>query len=317
MLSEETNRKIISILEKRKPKKVAITVPEGMKADLKKIAKIIESCNCSAAMIVEPCFGACDLRDYEAKMLGCDLLLHFGHSDFGLRPIIPTEYIECFSDFCALEILKNGLKNLVKYKKIALCSVIQHALKLEEIKKFLEQNGKTVFVPQSKKTKYPGQILGCDCSGIEALGNEIDCALFIGSGMFHPLRLLERISVPVLCVGPDKTGILDITKKKDMLLRRKIIRQKKFEYAQKIGLIASFKRGQFKKNIFELKEKIEREGKTVYLLAMDFIAKEKMLGLDVDMIVNTACPRIEEDDIFDVPIINVEDICFSATKTLN
>ena len=99
------------------------------------------------------------------------------------------------------------------------------------------------------------------------------------------------------------------------MAKKILIRQKKFEYAQTIGLLVSFKRGQFKKNIFGLKEKIEREEKTVYILAMDFIAKEKMLGVDVDMIVNTACPRIEEDDIFGVPVINVEDIHFSSAKT--
>ena len=44
---------------------------------------------------------------------------------------------------------------------------------------------------------------------------------------------------------------------------------------------------------------------------MDFIEKEKIKGLDVDILVNTACPRIEEDNIFDAPIINAENIIFS------
>ena len=40
---------------------------------------------------------------------------------------------------------------------------------------------------------------------------------------------------------------------------------------------------------------------------MDEIRDDKLLGLDVDAFVNTACPRIVEDK-FSKPILNPEDL---------
>ena len=314
MLSKSCQKKIVHVIENRKPKRVAVTMPEGMKMDLKEIAQLIEYNNCEVVLIVEPCFGACDLRDWEAQLLDCDLLLHLGHSDFGLKTMVPTEYIAVFSDYSPLRQIKNDFKKLVKYKKIALCSTVQHILELKEIKDFLEQNKKTVFIPKSKKAKHDGQVLGCDATGIEAINSNIDCVLFIGGGLFHALRILEKTTVPVFALGPDKKEITDITEKRELILKRKIIKQKKFEYSKTIGLLVSFKRGQLKKNIFEIKKKLREQEKEVYILAMDYISKEKILGIDVDMLVNTACPRIEEDNIFDVPVINLEDIIFQQQK---
>ncbi|MCK5177672.1 MAG: diphthamide biosynthesis enzyme Dph2 [Candidatus Aenigmarchaeota archaeon] len=310
MLTESVQKKIISILKIKKPKCVAVSVPEGMKTDLKKISQLIESQSSESLLITEPCFGACDLRDYEAKLFGCDLFIHFGHSDFGLKTLIPTQYIEVFSDYSPIKDLRKDIEKIKKYKKIALCSTIQHILKLEEIKNFLEQENKTVFIAKSKKAKYNGQILGCDASGVEAINNKFDCILFIGGGMFHPIALLEKTDVPVFTVGPDKKGIVDITSKRNLILKRKIIKQKKFETAQTVGLLVSFKKGQLQKNIFEIKKKLLAQGKDVYILAMDYISNEKILGIDVDILVNTACPRIEEDNLFDATVINLRDIVF-------
>ncbi|MCK5039594.1 MAG: diphthamide biosynthesis enzyme Dph2 [Candidatus Aenigmarchaeota archaeon] len=314
MLSKSCQKKIVQVIEKIKPKRIAVTMPEGMKMDLKEIAQLIEYNNCEVVLIVEPCFGACDLRDWEAQLLDCDLLLHLGHSDFGLKTMVPTEYIEVFSDYSPFQQVKNNLKKLEKYKKIALCSTVQHILELEKIKDFLEQNKKIVFVPKSKKAKYDGQVLGCDASGPETINSNIDCVLFVGGGLFHAFQILEKTTIPVLTIGPDKKEITDITGKRELILKRKIIKQKKFEYSKTIGLLVSFKRGQLKKNIFEIKKKLEGQGKEVYILAMDYISKEKILGIDAEVLVNTACPRIEEDNIFDVPVINLEDIIFQQQK---
>ncbi|OYT35292.1 MAG: diphthamide biosynthesis enzyme Dph2 [Candidatus Aenigmarchaeota archaeon ex4484_52] len=306
MLSECDIQKIKNSITKHKSNRVAISVPEGMKAEVQKIAQLINGFCRDVVIIAEPCFGACDLYDYEASLLGCDLLLHFGHSDLGIKTKIPTEYIECFSNFSALPQIKIDFEKLNNYKKIALCSTIQHIFELEKIKKFLEKKDKLVFIPSSKKLKYKGQVIGCDCGNIEALNPKIDCVLFIGSGFFHSLNILEKTRVPVFIIGPDKKGILNITEKRNLLLKRKIIKQKKFEEAKNIGLLVSFKKGQLNKNIFKIKKELQDNKKNVFILCMNSIENDKITGLKLDMLVNTACPRLEEDNnVFDVPIINI------------
>lgn len=75
----------------------------------------------------------------------------------------------------------------------------QHLHLLNEIKDFLEDNGKEVVLGSSKSTRK-GQVLGCNFSSIKNLDAEI--FLFIGSGNFHPLGINLFTNIPVLALGP-------------------------------------------------------------------------------------------------------------------
>ena len=60
---------------------VFVQAPEGLKTSLLGIGVELRKAGIEAVLSCEPCFGACDLRDIEAKRIGCDLLLHIGHAD--------------------------------------------------------------------------------------------------------------------------------------------------------------------------------------------------------------------------------------------
>jgi 2-(3-amino-3-carboxypropyl)histidine synthase len=70
------------------------------------------------------------------------------------------------------------------------------------------------------------------------------------------------------------------------------------------------KKGQFNMKMAEkIKKQLEKKGKKAYIITADQITPEKILGLKIDCIVNTACPRISEDfEIFKKIILNPEDI---------
>ncbi|MBU0530634.1 MAG: diphthamide synthesis protein, partial [Nanoarchaeota archaeon] len=59
----------------------------------------------------------------------------------------------------------------------------------------------------------------------------------------------------------------------------------------------------------EIKKKLEEKGKRAYILVMNQITPEKILGIDVDVLINCACPRMDEDfALFKKPILNPEDV---------
>jgi len=82
--------------------------------------------------------------------------------------------------------------------------------------------------------------------------------------------------------------------------------------SSKIGILLSLKSGQRNVNLAQiLKEKLESQGKRCVV-----IAGRELTGLnlnsftDVDLFVNTACPRIALDDHGDFikPVLNADDL---------
>jgi 2-(3-amino-3-carboxypropyl)histidine synthase len=75
--------------------------------------------------------------------------------------------------------------------------------------------------------------------------------------------------------------------------------------AKKVGILVSWKLGQFK-SPFDIKKRLEKDGKEVFILAMDEITPEKIECLKLDALVNCACPRVGIDDLdrYKIPIVN-------------
>lgn len=71
--------KIIEEIKRCNAKLVGLQFPEGLKTSALSIASEIEEKTSSKVIIfIDPCYGACDLREVE----GMDLLIHFGHTEF-------------------------------------------------------------------------------------------------------------------------------------------------------------------------------------------------------------------------------------------
>ena len=71
----------------------------------------------------------------------------------------------------------------------------------------------------------------------------------------------------------------------------------------------SRKKAQFQRELaLEAKKKIEKKGLKAFLFSMDQIKAEYLIGVNVDCFVNTACPRLVEDNLNDKPILNVKEL---------
>jgi 2-(3-amino-3-carboxypropyl)histidine synthase len=296
---------VIKKLKRKKVKKIFIQYPEGLKLRIQDIVKKIEKEGIETIISCEPTYGACDIRDEEAKRFGCDLILHIGHCDFGVKSKVPVIYWDYFLDVDVIPILKKELGKLKNYKKIGLITSLQFVNSIEDIKKFLEKNGKKVIV--NKTLKYPGQVLGCDVNAGKKIENKVDCFLSVGAGKFYVLGLLIDTEKPVLSLDLERGEIRDLDKMKRKV-QKIIVWNKSFLLeAKKIGILVTWKKGQIK-NPFGLKKKLEKKGKEVYILAMDEITPEKIQGLKLDIFINMSCPRIGIDDLnrYKIPIINFD-----------
>ena len=67
-------------IKKRKPKIVLLQLPEGLKPDAPRLAAVVEEAGALPIVSSDPCYGACDLAVSEAKLLGADLIVHYGHT---------------------------------------------------------------------------------------------------------------------------------------------------------------------------------------------------------------------------------------------
>ena len=70
-------------IKKAKAKIVGLQFPEGLKTRALGVAREIEQkTGCTAVIFADPCYGACDTKEIEAKKLGVDLIFQFGHDEF-------------------------------------------------------------------------------------------------------------------------------------------------------------------------------------------------------------------------------------------
>jgi 2-(3-amino-3-carboxypropyl)histidine synthase len=234
-------------------------------------------------------------------------------------------FIEAKADKDFTSVIAKSLKSIPE-KRIGLISTVQFTNQLEKVKKTFEDNNKVVVIGKpSGSAVLDGQILGCDVSSATNVINEVDCFLYLGTGNFHPFGILakpnlnevqmgaakQKVSLatdkPLYVLDPFTEKLRGITKEeKQKLWKKQVLRLEQFKACRTIGIIVSTKLGQCRLQAEpeELKEKLEKQGKKVYLFVCDNITNSELLNFPrIEGWVNTACPRLA-DDVFDKPFVN-------------
>ncbi len=304
--------KAVEEIKKRKAKTVALQVPEGLKTRLAEIAREIEGkSGATVFSFIDPCFGACDAADERAKALGADLLLHFGHSPFLSKHAVETVFLPLSYelDKKKMHFLVKKLSDLLRKenaKKIVLATTIQYLPYLEFLKKKLRKNKFAVFIGKGRNISN-GQLLGCNYSAVKNVAEKADAIVFLGDGLFHPLGISFCCSKPVFILNPLQEEVKLLLKEHDLFLRKRIAMIEKAKQAKSIAIWVSSKRGQQRMQLaIELRKKIEAKGKKALVFVSDLLLPDYLLGVQIEAIVSTACPRIALDDssLFKQPIVN-------------
>lgn len=176
--------KSLAMIRKHRCRRVALQLPEGLQMYATTICAILEEFSYSIPLDAdepnEPCseipdkletvimgdvtYGACCIDDFTARALGCDLMIHYGHSC--LIPVtttsIRTLYVFVDIKFNLQHLLETIQLNFpAKDVGMALLGTIQFAGSLQMLVKMLRECGyQNLTIPQIKPLS-PGEVLGC------------------------------------------------------------------------------------------------------------------------------------------------------------
>ncbi len=278
--------------------RILLQFPEGLKQKALEHSKKLESEGNEVFISASPTYGACDLAIEEAKAIGAQKLVHYGHAEFQ-HVDFNVEYV-FYSVDAPMGILADSLEKLRPFNTISILTTIQHIHQLDEVKRFYESAGKTVVVGRPYGfAKKPGQILGCDIGSAASVDSRVEAHVYFGGGIFHPLGAVLHTTKPFLAVEPFTNTIAFMDEHREAYKRRTRGKIAASVGARRFGILVSTKNGQHNLNLANLlKARIEKEGLQAAILIsnnVDFGSLDNML--EFDAFINTACPRIAVDDL--------------------
>lgn len=302
--------KLIKEINERKPKRILLQLPEGLKKESIRLSKLIQD-KCKTEVIVsgEPVWGACDIAVSEAKSLNADLIILYGHAQF-IKIDYPIIYLEARYNKDITNLIKESLKYLKSYKKIALVSSVQHIHQLPQIKNFLEKENKEVIIPEKKGFSfYDGQVLGCEYNLLKPISKDVDSILIIGNN-FHALGAALSVKNPVILIDPYNEEVKSMEELKNKVIKQRAAVLAKAKEAKKFGIIIGLKPGQKFGSFEYITDKLKKIEKEYVLISMNEVTNDKLINLyDVDAFVELACPRIAIEDVakFDKPLLTARE----------
>jgi len=179
---------------------IALQFPEGLLLFAPLISDILTTfCPGTDTLIMgDVTYGACCIDDFTARALGCDLLVHYGHSC--LVPVdamstgIKTLYVFVTIGIDVEHLIATVERNFLSGKRIALVGTIQFNATLHAIVPRLRSLGYDPVLPRSAPLSA-GEILGCTAPSLTSLppntpasdptAPTADMILYLGDGRFH------------------------------------------------------------------------------------------------------------------------------------
>jgi len=249
----------------------------------------------------DPCFGACDVVNYELKNMDVDCVIHIGHT-----PIpdvenfwIPTIFVNAQSTLDVTTVVEKAIPFL-EGKKIGLVTTAQHLHTLEKVEQILRSHHLEPFTAKGdERISANAQILGCNFSAGTRLAEQVDCFLFVGSGTFHPVGLSMSTKKPVIAADPYTNTVKkqEIEDMKNNILRQRYGAILACRSARRFGILVGLKRGQQRINLaYQIQQMLNAAGKRSLLITQNEFSPSSLQGFDLDCYVSTACPRIAIDD---------------------
>ena len=298
-------------IKKRKPKIVFLQLPEGLKPEAPHLASIVEEAGALPIVSTDPCYGACDLAISEAKLLGADLIVHYGHTPMTVHADVPIVYVEARAKISVKEALAKAVPYLESWSKIGLVTTVQHVHQLDEAKSMLETAGKTVLVGDAGHVKYSGQVIGCDFSNARSVSEKVEAYLFVGGGRFHAMGVALATGKPTIIADPYEKRAYPIQDEVRRIIKQRWANIAEAKNAKSFGVLISLKSGQTRlRAAVDIKEKLEQNGLKATLFALREVTSSALMQFPgIDAFVNTACPRLSLDDAqsFHKPLLSLNE----------
>jgi len=292
-------------------KRVLLQLPEGLKPDAPRLARLIEKAGALPIVSADPCYGACDLATSMAEDLDADLLIHYGHAKLLKHEKVPTLYLEARATMKVDGAVEKAVPLLSAYKTVGLATTVQHVQTLDDVREMLVRAGKTVVVGDARRLPYGGQVIGCDFGNVKSISSEVEAFLFVGGGKFHALGVALATGKPTVVADPYDQTAYSVDLEAQKILKQRWASIQEAAKAKVLGVLVSLKPGQkHLEEALRIKAKIEKMDRTAVLFALKEVLPEALMEFpSVDAYVNTACPRISLDDAskFKKPVLTMQE----------
>ncbi|MCK4718623.1 MAG: diphthamide synthesis protein, partial [Thermoplasmata archaeon] len=147
--------------------RIAIQAPAGLLRDAAQLSLYLRERGYEPAVLVDPCFGACDLAETPESYDG---VVHLGHAPFPNQE--EAMFLELPSKAENLEILE---KSDALPSRLGLVATVQHLSLIPIAKSMLEDCGHEVHVGDAGgRIAHPGQVLGCNTKAARAVADKVD-----------------------------------------------------------------------------------------------------------------------------------------------
>ncbi|KAK1444618.1 radical SAM 3-amino-3-carboxypropyl radical forming protein [Babesia gibsoni] len=331
--------KCVRKIKDMQAKTVALQMPEGLLGWGCEIADILTFfCESLEEVIImaDVTYGACCIDDMTASSMGCDLIIHYGHSC--LVPVT-TVTVQCLYVFVEIsfppQYLAKVIADLFKPEdQIFLMGTIQYSNVLREAATLVDRNGKfksKVLIPQATPL-LPGEVLGCTSPKLHNFSfepNDMHCEdganlqhheeyycekggeriiLFIADGRFHlESALIHNPGIKAYRFDPFNKTVSEESYDLETLhsTRRDAIKIAKG--ARSVCLVVSMLGRQGNFNIMNsLKKMLQKHNIAYHIRFLSEITLDKLEDLGVDAYIQVGCPRLSIDwgTGFGKPILN-------------
>ncbi|MCD6503231.1 MAG: diphthamide biosynthesis enzyme Dph2 [Euryarchaeota archaeon] len=312
-------REILKICKNKGATRCFVQIPEGLVHLAHDISKGLIDNGIVGIVSVDPCFGACDIPYWKAKILGCDLIVHVGHAPIpSLKIPMDVEFVELGYDIIVDEKSVDLLCAILKSRgleKVGLITNVQYVGILTRFKDLLEAHGIRVYIGKaSGRIRHDGQVLGCNISTARAVSKVVDGYIFVGDGMFHPIAVYLALGKPVLAYNPLTGEVKDVREEGEKILRIRMAHMLKASEAKSFGVIVTSKIGQYSDSLLNVAIEYLRNARREYsIIHLENVDETLNYIKGIDVFVIIGCPRIVYDDYmkFKRPVITVSELILS------
>ena len=174
--------------------RVALQFPEGLLLYACPLADLISRFTGASCVVMgDVTYGACCVDDLGAAALGCDFLVHYGHSC--LVPIdaagagagaLRMLYVFVDVAFDTRHLVASVAAAFPPGARLALLGTIQFAPALRAAREALLSRHPALLVPQARPLS-PGEVLGCTSPDLSSAAGAppLDAFIFVADGRFH------------------------------------------------------------------------------------------------------------------------------------
>ncbi|KAJ3021687.1 UNVERIFIED_CONTAM: Diphthamide biosynthesis protein 1 [Siphonaria sp. JEL0065] len=301
-------------IRKHGAKRVALQFPEGLLLYSLTICDIVERfVGVETVVMGDVTYGACCIDDFTAKALGCDFMVHYGHSC--LVPVtvttIKTLYVFVEISIDTTHFVETVRKNFTPGTPLILVATIQFISALQSAKRELDSDY-ACTIPQARPLSG-GEILGCTSPSLNLLDDSV--ILYLGDGRFHLESIM--ISNPTLPAFRYDPYPKSFTREYYDHVQMRKLRNKAIESVESIQsssipnqstsstkplvgiIIGTLGRQGSPQVLKNLHAMVPKNVSSVFVLLSEIFADKLKaigkLGKQVDAWIQTSCPRLSID----------------------